>query len=967
MSSINNFDDYINISQNISHPIKDTIKFSEIKGSNKSLTIQKYIKKVKPEGKEIITILFVGQTGSGKSTIINGYLNFLLGVLSTNVHRYKIVIGDAEKEKDQTKSQTNDLTIYDVESLLYPNKIFRLIDTPGFGDTGNLTIDINNLDKNNVDKSYFDKFETFFKEKLKNGKLHAVCFVLKSSENRFNIYQKLIFETITNLFGKDAVKNFLAIFTFSDGEENPNSKMLMMNNYEIFKEKENSKTSWYWCFNCQKYFCEVKSRVERSLFEFNIENFINFTSKIFLIQPIDIEMTQRNLTLKKQLTSIKDSIKNQHLNPLLIEYNLFNEKLTELNDQKNVVQQEKNNLKQLENSIQAEENSLKSKEKYINELEESVNDYRIKIQNINSEIELNKENLSLMKNLIRNLENEKEQENKEKKQLEMEKIKTEEKRKEIENNLEELKKENKNSEEIQELERKLQESQTKINQINKEVNNLIDKKNLIDNQIKDVIIKRENIDNTIIQSKNEINKMKKEQDDLQKQKKNLMKECNGLNFENNERQILYYENQIKNLENEKNEIKVVKDEYYESKKTNSNQNNLFCDTCKTTCCENCECNWVFFPGKNVNWFCHKIGYFDHICKICDHHSDSHKRGNQKYILKKKFNTRRIEKTSEKKKEIETYINILRNMINNIKEKQNNMKSIDEKLNNMNLIEEKERVYQNNLNQQKNINESLITKNDDKEKVESDIKSKNDEKQNLMRDVGSLSAQIESKKKLEENKKTDKEKLEKSKIENEKKIGQNQKEIHEKEDIISSIESVIKEKEELKRKEEQNIIDTRKKMAINTEIKKNHEKEIDEQKNEINIINNRINDLQIRKNQINVLIQQKTIEENRIQNEFNIQKSKKENIQKDAFKQLIKIILLIKEINNIQMENARKKSLQEELKIILSEFEDEKVRDSLKNLIDNEFTQIKSKLENNEQEVLEEYGINKKSLLAIKNI
>ena len=68
-----------------------------------------------------------------------------------------------------------------------------------------------------------------------------------------------------------------------------------------------------------------------------------------------------------------------------------------------------------------------------------------------------------------------------------------------------------------------------------------------------------------------------------------------------------------------------------------------------------------------------------------------------------------------------------------------------------------------------------------------------------------------------------------------------------------------------------------------------------------------------------------------------------------------------------MENARKKSLQEELKIILSEFEDEKVRDSLKNLIDNEFTQIKSKLENNEQEVLEEYGINKKSLLAIKNI
>lgn len=238
MNSLNNFDDYMNVSERISHPINGTIKFDEINSSNNIFTIQKYIKNVRPEGKEIITILFVGQTGSGKSTLINGYLNFLLGVLPNNSHRYKIVLGDSQKEKDQTKSQTHDITIYDVESPLYPSKIFRLIDTPGFGDTGNKTIDINNLDKNEVDKSYFGKFENLFKEKLRNGNLHAVCFVVKSSENRFNIYQKLIFETITNLFGKDAVKNFLSLFTFSDGEENPDSKMLMMNNYEIFKKKK---------------------------------------------------------------------------------------------------------------------------------------------------------------------------------------------------------------------------------------------------------------------------------------------------------------------------------------------------------------------------------------------------------------------------------------------------------------------------------------------------------------------------------------------------------------------------------------------------------------------------------------------------------------------------------------------------------------------------------------------------------
>ena len=546
MRSINNFDDYMSESEKICHPINDTVKLDEIKGSGNTLTIQKYIKKVKPERKEIITILFVGQTGSGKSTLINGYLNFLVGVLPKNVHRYKIVIGDSEKEKDQTKSQTHDITIYDVESLLYPGKIFRLIDTPGFGDTENKTIDFNNLDKNEVDKSYFDKFENFFKEKLKKGKLHAVCFVVKSSENRFNIYQKLIFETITNLFGKDAVKNFLALFTFYDGEENPQSKMLMMNNYEIFKEKENSNTPWYWCFNCQKYFCQLKSRIEKSLFEYNIENFVNFTLKVSQIEPIDIEMTQRNLTLKKELTSIKDSIKNEHLIPLLKEYDLFNEKLKELNNQKEVVKQEKNNLKQLENSIQDKENLLNSKKEYINKLEENVKEYDKKINNINSEIELNKCNLSFMENEIQNLEEKKKKENAEKEKLENEKKQTEKKRKEIENNLEKLKNNNKSSKEIQELERKLKESKDQINQIDKDVNNLIDKKNKIENQINETKRKKNNIDNNIIQSKNEIDKMKKDQDNLLKQKNDLMNQYDELKCQGDKKQLKIMRIKLKN-------------------------------------------------------------------------------------------------------------------------------------------------------------------------------------------------------------------------------------------------------------------------------------------------------------------------------------------------------------------------------------------------------------------------------------
>lgn len=288
-------------------------------------------------------------------------------------------------------------------------------------------------------------------------------------------------------------------------------------------------------------------------------------------------------------------------------------------------------------------------------------------------------------------------------------------------------------------------------------------------------------------------------------------------------------------------------------------------------------------------------------------------------------------------------------------------NINESINNRQSIDTKEKLFQMNLTQKKTIETNLNTKNDDKIKAESDIKNKNDTKQNLLKDVGSLSAQIEIKKKEEKEKK---ENLEKSKTENEKIISQSQVKIQQKEGSISSIEKSIKEKEEIKRREEESIMESGRQLKVNSELKENHEREIIEQKNEINKINIKMSNLQIRKNELNILIQEKERQENTIQNEFNIQQRKKNDTQKLAFKQLIKIILLINEINNIQMENAKKKSMKEELDIILGEFEDKNIRDSVKNLIDNEFNPIKIKLENNENQVLEEFGINKKSLLEI---
>ena len=166
-----------------------------------------------------ISIIFVGQSGAGKSTLINSYTNFLLGVYYDQPCRYKIVFGNKEKEKDQTKSQTKEITMYKIQSPLYPRITFNLIDTPGFGDTENEESD-SKIEQNLEDKKHLNAFIEFFNNKLANEEsvLLCICFVVKASENRITNYQKYIFSSILNLFGKNVGSTFLAFLTHSDSD-----------------------------------------------------------------------------------------------------------------------------------------------------------------------------------------------------------------------------------------------------------------------------------------------------------------------------------------------------------------------------------------------------------------------------------------------------------------------------------------------------------------------------------------------------------------------------------------------------------------------------------------------------------------------------------------------------------------------------------------------------------------------------
>lgn len=96
--------------------------------------------------------MVLGETGCGKSTFLNSLINYLCEVEMCDPIRYQIII---ENTSDQTKSITKQINTYFVRDLRN-GKVYKLIDTPGFGDTDGME----------SDKNLVKKLEKKFKEEI---------------------------------------------------------------------------------------------------------------------------------------------------------------------------------------------------------------------------------------------------------------------------------------------------------------------------------------------------------------------------------------------------------------------------------------------------------------------------------------------------------------------------------------------------------------------------------------------------------------------------------------------------------------------------------------------------------------------------------------------------------------------------------------------------------------------------------
>ena len=148
---------------------------------------------VKPKKRKKCSLLFVGETGTGKSTLLAAFADFMNGVKFEEV---KCTEKIAAKGQSQTKISSQYLLSNDEWAV-------NIIDTPGIGDTEGFSTDQKHLD--NIIK-HVGKF----------GDFNAVCILIKRGTTRSTTRLKYIIGELKAHMPKDVQNNFIVIMTRSD-------------------------------------------------------------------------------------------------------------------------------------------------------------------------------------------------------------------------------------------------------------------------------------------------------------------------------------------------------------------------------------------------------------------------------------------------------------------------------------------------------------------------------------------------------------------------------------------------------------------------------------------------------------------------------------------------------------------------------------------------------------------------------
>ena len=227
-------------------------------------------------------ILLVGETGSGKTTWINAFINYLLDIKIGDNFRFKII--KDSKTNDETQSRTQQITIY---RLYYQTGMtsgcnVTLVDTPGFGDTRG----------NARDEELEHEIHTLFNQR--SGCIDYICAVglVTGPFPRLTPTQKYIANSVLSPFGKDLEENLILLTTHSPIKRSTTIELFSAQDIKLRKAYffESSET-----LNTKYHTGEPNPGVNGIAWDNTIENFRHLLKDIEKFTPKSVIQTQNVL------------------------------------------------------------------------------------------------------------------------------------------------------------------------------------------------------------------------------------------------------------------------------------------------------------------------------------------------------------------------------------------------------------------------------------------------------------------------------------------------------------------------------------------------------------------------------------------------------------------------------------------------------------------------------------------------
>ncbi|EFX66157.1 hypothetical protein DAPPUDRAFT_219145 [Daphnia pulex] len=250
------------------------------------------------------TILVMGATGSGKTTLINGMINYIFNVQWEDTFRFQL-IQEQTAGRSQVDSQTSRITAYDIhhaEGFRVPYSL-TIVDTPGYGDT-------KGLDR---DQEITEMVRKFFEDKDGIQELDVIGFVAQASLPRLTPTQIYIFDSVLSIFGNDVKENINFLLTFADSQVPPVLSAISQAGLPCpidayTGEPLNHK------FNNSGFFCSSREsgntvdKFNRFFWLMGMENFQRFFSVLATMKTKSLSLTKQVLEERKLLEATVDGL-----------------------------------------------------------------------------------------------------------------------------------------------------------------------------------------------------------------------------------------------------------------------------------------------------------------------------------------------------------------------------------------------------------------------------------------------------------------------------------------------------------------------------------------------------------------------------------------------------------------------------------------------------------------------------------